>query len=270
MGRPGYLTRLVLVSFSIMTRRRFYAPPETFAADAKSVTLGAEETRHLRGVLRLKEGAEVYVFDGTGGEFRGEVRKVARDSTEVNLNEEVAPARPESPLGLTLAVALLKGEKFDLVLQKATELGADPMIPIMTARADVRIKSDDDVTRKLVRWRRIALEATKQCGRARLMRIEMPMAFAKLIDQPASGGETRFMFAERDGVSFEAAVSDSTKKADRVIALVGSEGGFSDGEIVQARESGWKIVTLGGRVMRAETAAIAIAALLQHRFGDLK
>ena len=251
-----------------MTRRRFYAPPEAFAPDVKSATLSTEETRHLRDVLRLKHGDEVYVFDGAGHEFRGEVLSISRDSTDVAVIEEVEPARPESPLDLALAVALLKGEKFDLVVQKATELGVTSLIPIITSRADVKIKSDDDSERRVSRWQRIALEATKQCGRARLMKIEAPISFAQLINQPAKAGEARFMFAEREGVSFETALQDLPNRPDKVTALIGSEGGFSDEEIAQARDSGWKIVTLGGRIMRAETAAIAIAALLQHRFGD--
>jgi len=252
-----------------MTRRRFYAPPEAFAPDVKSATLSTEETRHLRDVLRLKHGDEVYVFDGAGHEFRGEVLSISRDSTDVAVIEEVEPARPESPLDLALAVALLKGEKFDLVVQKATELGVTSLVPIITSRADVKIKSNDDSERKVSRWRRIALESTKQCGRARLMKIEAPISFAQLINQPAKAGEGRFMFAEREGVSFETALQALPNRPDKVTALIGSEGGFSDEEIAQARDSGWKIVTLGGRIMRAETAAIAIAALLQHRFGDL-
>src|SRR5947207_9357003 len=149
-----------------MTRRRFYAPPQAFASGAKSVTLSAEQTRHLRDVLRLKSGDEVYVFDGTGREVRGLVQNITRDSTEVSVGDEVEPARPESPLNLTLAVSLLKGEKFDLVVQKVTEMGVVRVIPIITARADVKIRNDEDAERKLIRWRRIALEATTQCGRA--------------------------------------------------------------------------------------------------------
>ena len=252
-----------------MTRRRFYAPPEAFAPDVKSAILSTEETRHLRDVLRLKHGDEVYVCDGAGREFRGEVRSISRDSTDIDVIAEVDPTCPESPLDLALAVALLKGEKFDLVVQKATELGVTSLVPIITSRADVKIKSDDDSERKVSRWQRIALEATKQCGRARLMKIEAPISFAQLINQPAKAGEGRLMFGEREGVSFETALQALPNRADKLTALIGSEGGFSDEEIAQARDSDWKIVTLGGRIMRAETAAIAIAALLQHRLGDL-
>ena len=252
-----------------MTRRRFYATPDSFSADKTSATLDADETRHLRDVLRLTIGDEVYVFDGQGREFRCAIVEIERTSVRLKIAEEVAPARPESPIDLALAVALLKGEKFDLVVQKATELGVTSLVPIITLRADVKIKTDDDSERKVSRWQRIALEATKQCGRARLMKIEAPTSFARLINQPAKAGEGRLMFAEREGVSFETALQALPNHPDRVTALIGSEGGFSDEEIAQARDSDWKIITLGGRIMRAETAAIAIAALLQHRFGDL-
>jgi 16S rRNA (uracil1498-N3)-methyltransferase len=252
-----------------MTRRRFYAPPQAFASDAKSVTLSAEETRHVRDVLRLKSGDEVYVFDGAGREVRGRVQSITRESTEVSVGDEVEPARPESPLTLTLAVALLKGEKFDLVVQKMTELGVVRVIPVITARADVKIRNDDDAERKLIRWRRITLEASKQCGRARLMDIENPSAFHDFVERPG-GDELRLMFSERGGAALETAVGDTDKRRDSVNSLVGSEGGWTDEEIDQARDAGWKIVTLGGRILRAETAAIAVSALLQHRFGDLQ
>jgi len=250
-----------------MTRRRFYATPSSFVSDNTSVTLNADETRHLRDVLRLSAGDEVYVFDGEGREFRGAIAAVDRSSARLSVIEEVMPARPESPLTLTLAVALLKGEKFDFVIQKATELGVTSLIPIITSRADVKIRSADDAERKITRWQRITLESTKQSGRSRLMRVEAPAKFAQLIGEPQAG-KLRLMFAERNGGSLPTALNEMLENP-AVIALIGPEGGFSDEEIDQARDSGWKIVTLGGRIMRAETAAIAIAALLQHRFGDL-
>jgi 16S rRNA (uracil1498-N3)-methyltransferase len=251
-----------------MTRRRFYAPPEAFASDTKSATLSADETRHLRDVLRLKSGDEVYIFDGAGREFSGQVQNITRDSTKVSISEEVEPARPESPLNLTLAVALLKGEKFDLVVQKMTELGVVRVIPLVTARADVKIHSDADGDRKLIRWRRIILEASKQCGRTGLMNIENPTAFHDFVDRP-SGDELRLMFSERGGASLATAVGERSEKSDPVTALIGSEGGWTNEEIDQARDAGWKIVTFGGRILRAETAVIVVAALLQNHFGDL-
>jgi 16S rRNA (uracil1498-N3)-methyltransferase len=252
-----------------MTRRRFYAPPVAFALDAQTVSLSADEARHARDVLRLQPVDEVYVFDGAGKEFRCAVREFAHDGAVLEVLEEVEPARPESSLNLTLGIALLKGEKFDLVVQKATELGASRIVLIATTRADVRIRGGDEAKRKVTRWQRIALEAAKQCGRARLMEIEEPVVFKALIDRPAREGELRVMFAERNGTSLAEVASDPQSGSMKLSALVGSEGGWTDDEIELAREAGWQIVTLGGRTLRAETAAIVAVTLLQHRFGDL-
>jgi 16S rRNA (uracil1498-N3)-methyltransferase len=248
-----------------MTRRRFYAN----LADRTSIILSDDEARHARDVLRLQHGDVVYVFDGEGAEYRATISLVNRRGVIVDLVAEVEPAKPESKVELTLAVALLKGEKFDLVVQKATELGVARLIPLITTRADVRIRNETDAERKVARWRRIALEATKQCGRARLMRIQAPVEFVSLVDQPARKKELRLMFAERDGESFAKARTDSRSRPSIVTALIGSEGGWGDEEIAQARANNWKIITLGGRTLRAETAAIVVAALLQNRFGDL-
>jgi 16S rRNA (uracil1498-N3)-methyltransferase len=271
-----------------MTRRRFYAPPEAFSPDGRSAKLSGDETRHLRNVLRLKSGDEIFLFDGAGKEFHCRVQTVPRDSTEVSVIKQVEAAQPESGLNLTLAIALLKGEKFDLVIQKATELGVTRIIPVITSRADVRIKSDDDAERKTTRWQRIVLEATKQCGRARLMKIEAPMMFSDLVrvGDTNSGARAnasddacapvallssyvRMMFTERQGASLAEALGDGKNGPQHLTALIGPEGGWADDEIEQACGAGWKIVTLGGRILRAETAAIVIATLIQHRFGDL-
>jgi 16S rRNA (uracil1498-N3)-methyltransferase len=252
-----------------MTRRRFYAPPAAFAPDGQSVVFGAEETRHARDVLRLQRGDEVYVFDGAGREYRCAIAEIDRNSTRLNLVERAQPARPESPLKLTLAVALLKGERFDLVVQKATELGASGIVPLATARADARIRGAEDSARRVRRWRRIALEAAKQSGRACLIRIDDPNDFESFVGRTADKHELRLMFAERDGISFAELAASLASKPASITALVGSEGGWTDEEITLARGAGWDILTLGGRTLRAETAALAVTALLQHRFGDL-
>ncbi len=251
------------------TRRRFYAPLPAFAPADKIVTLGTDETRHARNVLRLKPGDDVYVFDGEGHEYRCRLAAFDRHTARLDLIETVEPARPESRLSLTLAVALLKGEKFDLVVQKATELGVTRLIPIVTARADVRIRDERDAERKLERWRRIVLESIKQCGRAQLMKIDAPEMFESVLAIPEDDDHLRLIFAERNGSPLSKSAAGLSSRPKKLTALIGSEGGWTDDEISKAREQDWKIVTLGGRTLRAETAAIAIAALLQHAFGDL-
>jgi 16S rRNA (uracil1498-N3)-methyltransferase len=251
----------------LMTRRRFYAPRIAFAADGDTITLSADEARHARDVLRLGRGDEVFVFDGEGREYRCNITDIASRSMTLIVAEEAQPAKPESPLDLTLAVALLKGEKFDLVVQKATELGVTKLVPLITTRADVRIREPQDAARKVERWQRIALEAAKQCGRARLMQVNAPTNLDEFF-RSITDVQLKVMFTERDGGAVDVAI-ETKPDFKSVIALVGSEGGWTDDEITQAREHGWQLVTLGGRTLRAETAAIAAATLLQHRFGDL-
>ena len=251
-----------------MSRRRFYAPPESFAPDGARVTLAREETQHFRSVLRLKAGDEVFVFDGEGREFACVVANDGRGgATELTVRERVAPQNPESPFELTLAVALLKGEKFDLVVQKATELGVARIVPVMTKRADVRIDRAKRTTHRDERWARLALEAAKQSGRARVPEVGAPIELKKLFEGENATGA--LMFAERGGESLNSALASLSAGSRTLVALVGPEGGWETSEIDAARAHGWRIVTLGGRTLRAETAAIAVATLLQHRRGDL-
>ena len=254
-----------------MSRRRFFAPPDAFKP--QTVTLTSDEARHLRDVLRLKQGDEVYEFDGIGKEFRCTVSGWKRDEVTLDKCEQVAPPHPESPLDLTLATALLKGDKFDLVVQKATELGITRIVPVMTRHADIHLRDSSDGEKRVNRWRRIALEAAKQCGRARVPDVDMPAEFGELIR--TAGDSLRVMFSEREGRSLEEVIAQERqakayRTPDSVTALVGSEGGWANDEIKAASDSGWRIVTLGGRILRAETAAITVSVLLQHAFGDLK
>jgi 16S rRNA (uracil1498-N3)-methyltransferase len=243
-----------------MSRRRFFAPPSAFNFNKQTVTLTADEARHLREVLRLKPGDAVSVFDGEGKEFRGVVAQARREFAELELHGEMLPARPESPLQITLAVALLKGEKFDLVVQKATELGVNKFVPLITRHADIKLRDEADAAKRVGRWQRIALEAAKQSGRALVPEINLPVSFESVLTSSS------LLFSERGGRS----LNEVQEQFDAVTAITGSEGGWSDEELERANSAGAKTITLGGRILRAETAAITAAALLQYRFGDLK
>lgn len=239
--------------------RRFFSPKENF--NFRTIKLNADETTHLRDVLRLRVGENVQVFDGEGKEFFCEIETISKRETILKIIEEISPPAPISDLDLTLAVALLKGEKFELVVQKAVELGVRTFVPLMTKRCDVKIKNAQDFDKKLERLHRITLEACKQSGRADLMKIEDLTYFHEYL---GSAEGTKILFSERNGESFSSI--NSTKK---ITAVIGSEGGWDDSEIEAARHNNFRIITFGGRVLRAETAAISIAAILQNHFGDL-
>ncbi len=254
-----------------MPLRRFYAPPESFSDDGARVVLSREESRHLAGALRLSAGDEVRVFDGEGREFLCAVTQTTARDGALEVRGRVDPPRAESPLDLTLACALLKGEKFDTVVQKATELGVARVVPVGAARADVKLPRagrEGDGSKRVGRWRRIAVEAAKQSGRARVPLIDGPKSLGEVLigTEPAA---RRLMFAERGGRGLVETVTAWDEKPARVAALVGPEGGWDGEEIEEARGAGWQIVTLGGRVLRAETAGVVVVALLQHLCGDL-
>ncbi|MDQ3472976.1 MAG: 16S rRNA (uracil(1498)-N(3))-methyltransferase [Acidobacteriota bacterium] len=252
-----------------MSRRRFYAPSGAFSAHSRTVTLETDEARHLREVLRLKPGDEVYVFDGAGKEFRCAIESSRRDTAVLNLLEEVSPARPESRLQLTLAVALLKSDKFDLVVQKATELGVVSLVPVMTKLADVKLRDESDGQKRLLRWRRIALEAAKQSGRALVPEIAAPVVFSEMMGSEDLA-DYKILFSERGGTSLDSLHAGRPGAESAITVLIGSEGGWTDVELEEAKAAGWFVITLGGRTLRAETAAIAVTTLMQHLFGDLK
>jgi 16S rRNA (uracil1498-N3)-methyltransferase len=246
-----------------MQRYRFFATPAQFTSS--TVTLDADEAHHLTRVLRLSEGAQVFVFDGVGNEWRSEVARIHKREVELTLRERLSDA-VESPLALTLAQALVKGDKFDWIVQKATELGVSRIVPLITEHSDIR-RAEERAEQKLQRWQRIALEALKQCGRRKLVDITTPVPFSEFSAPPSA--ETTLFFSERGGRSLHE-VAASLRPELPLNLCIASEGGWSEAEIQKAEADGFLAIHLGSRILRTETAAITAVALAQHHFGDLR
>ena len=238
--------------------RRFFADPDSFSDGV--VTLDGNEARHARDVLRLRAGDEIAVFDGIGNEYAARLEEVGKTGAVASVTGRLEPSAPESPLAITLASVVIPGDKYDLIVQKAVELGVVRFIPLSSIRSEVKLK---ELHKKMVRWQRIALDAAKQCGRATLMSIEAPQNVGDLLSG-ASADETKIFFSERGGEALPELTSPSS-----LTVVIGPKGGWDDQEIEAAAQNQFSVVTLGGRIMRAETAAIAITAILQHRFGDI-
>lgn len=240
--------------------RRFYSPPDRIVNG--KVVLRAEETRHLRDVLRLRVGDEASVFNGLGREFLTTVETISKSDATLAVVREIPPSSPESELDITLAAAMLPGEKYEITVQKAVELGVRKLVPLYSKRCEVKSGGG----RRLERWQKMAVESAKQSGRARLMEIVEPVDIAEFLEISRSDKkETALVFfSERDGEGF-----NSIKADKKITAVFGPKGGWDDAELAAAKAAGFSIITFGGRIMRAETAAIAITAILQHRFGDL-
>ncbi len=248
-----------------MQRRRFYAPPESRIDD--SITLSSDESHHLLRVLRLTIGDELFVFDGDGDEYRCEFTEVKNKIAVVEVIEKLNNP-VESPLQLTLAQALAKGEKFDFIVQKATELGASCITPLITEYADVKLNAEQ-AGKRLERWQRISLEALKQSGRRKIVKIALPVSIEKFFESnDQKNKEEIIFFNERGGLTLEPALN-SLKNKEIVTAMIGPEGGWSDKEIHLFNQHACKSVTLGGRILRTETAAIAAITLLQYVLGDM-
>jgi 16S rRNA (uracil1498-N3)-methyltransferase len=242
-----------------MQRHRFYAPSAQISNS--HITLDADEAHHLARVLRLPVGARVYAFDGSGHEYLCEVSQTNKHAAELAILEPL-PDVVESPLQLTLAQALLKHDKFDWVVQKATELGLTRLVPLLTEHCDIR-HAEARAEARLHRWRRIALEAVKQCGRRTLPVITEPRTWSEYCAQEASA--LKLILSERGGQR----LSLLTSATISVGAAVASEGGWSEAELQLAEQHGFTPIHLGPRILRAETAAITAVSLLQQRFGDL-
>lgn len=242
-----------------MTIRRFFS--DSIDPAAKRATLGPEEAHHARDVLRLKTGDDLSLFDGEGREFSGTLHSLTKTFGEVVDVSEIEPSAPESPLAITQASVVIPGDKYDLVVQKAVELGVMNFVPVTSMRCEIKLK---DIDKKLARWRRIALDAAKQCGRARLMEIGEPQDVRAFLKDNAGNFGRRVFFSEREGskLSFES-------RPETLLFVIGPKGGWDNSELAAARDSNFEIVTFGGRIMRAETASIALTAILQHRFGDI-
>lgn len=236
--------------------RRFYSEEVDNAAG--TISLDRVQSSHAKLVLRLREGDKVSVFDGRGHEFECEISELNKKETRLRIIRESAPPADESPLELTLAASLLKNDKFDLVIQKGVELGVTRLVPLLASRTEIQARK---AAARTERWEKIVIEASKQCGRATLMQIDMP---AEVSDIASKDGDLRVVFAERGGESFPE-IGDPGS----VIAVVGPEGGWEENELQLLADAGFEMVTLGNRILRAETASITAAALLQHRYGDL-
>lgn len=236
-------------------RRFFYDPAQE--SDGHLLIEGAE-AHHISTVLRLRLGETTELLDGAGRVLTGQIERISADRVLFRILSR--RQEPESRSPLTLAAALLKGKKMDLLVQKATELGVHHFIPVITRYCEPQGRDKHAADR----WQRIMLEACKQCGRPWLMRISTPLPLHEL-EIPADS--LKIMPWEREtACSF----SDITMQAGQpALLLIGPEGGFHPQEVDFAKQCGFKTVSLGPRILRAETAALTAAVLVQNGLGNL-
>jgi 16S rRNA (uracil1498-N3)-methyltransferase len=242
---------------------RFYVPQPRI--EKERLKIEGDEVKHIRKVLRLKAGDEIIVFDGLGKEYEGIIVEEEPSSVMIKI-QNVSFSKKDSPLEVTLAQSLLKGEKMDYLIQKATELGVKEIIPFFSSRSVPLLEKSGRLKRHH-RWGKISIEASKQCGRGVVSKIEPLQDYSEML-QIASPGSLRLILWEREGVRLKE-VLERSKEKTRIFFIIGPEGGFSQEEVEEAKREGFIPVTLGRRILRAETASLCLLSILQYERGDI-
>lgn len=243
---------------------RFFVPQKNIRG--ASATVAGPELEHMRKVLRLAAGDRVVLFDDGGSEHEGVIRSLGSASGDIAITRSYRPQR-ESPLSITLAQGLGKGDKLDWVVEKATELGAAAVMPFLSARTVPRPDAAA-AEKRAARWRRIALGAAKQSGRTKIPEILPLINFSDLVAR-AWRCELKILFYEGESARGLAEARAEAPRVQSLMIVVGPEGGFTREEIAAAVGAGFLPLRLGARILRTETAAVAVLSLAQFIWGDL-
>lgn len=230
-------------------------------ASGAELELGTAAAGHVVRVLRLAAGDALTLFNGSGGEYQAEIMEIRRGAARVQVGEHV-PVESESPLAVTLVQGVSRGERMDWVIQKATELGVHAILPVLTERSVVKLDARQSAA-KHAHWRAIAISACEQCGRNRVPEIGRAVELGDWLAANRGAG-TRITLDARASVPLSKLAA-----AQPVTLLIGPEGGLTYHEREGARSAGFEARTLGPRVLRTETAAVAALSVIQAIAGDL-
>lgn len=229
------------------------------------VTLTGNAAGHITRVLRLRAGEPLTLFDGSGGEHSARIESAGGGTVTAALLEHLAIER-ESPLVLTLAQGVSRGERMDWVVQKATELGVTRIVPLLTERSVVRLDAQQ-ARKKLAHWNAVCIAACEQCGRNRLPQLQEPQELPAFLG--GKDEQSLKLLLSVQGPEKEVRLQDLPRPAAAISVLIGPEGGLAPEEQAAACAAGFTPVRLGPRVLRTETAAVVALTIIQREFGDL-
>ncbi len=244
---------------------RFFTAPENITDE--NVVLRGTDVVHIRTVLRLKSGDRVQVLDGDGNCFTVILTRVGREKIESRIVSKEDVDDCESALMISLGQGMVKGTGFDGIVRRAVELGVGHVAPISAKRCIVKL-SKEDASKKIGRWQRIAREASKQCGRARVPEVGPKPISVKEFCSTYREADLRLIFWEEER-SVRIGDLPKIKAISSAAVLIGPEGGFAADEIESVMEYGFQSVSLGPRLLRTDTAPLAVLSILQHLWGDL-
>lgn len=242
---------------------RFYLAPENWQPD--SLVLTGSEAHHLRNVLRLEPGDKVVVFDGRGRELTAEI--ASADSAQIQLRKLHEAQTPPLRCRITLGQAIPKGKNMDLIVQKAVEIGASEIAPILSDRTVVRL-DEESAASKQAKWQSVAIEAAKQCGQNWLPQVQTPQSLAHFFQEHRRFDLQLIGSLQGDAVHLKKILEEYFAEHDdrpaNVLMLVGPEGDFTPAELSLARSQGCRPITLGPIVLRVETASIYCMSVLSY------
>ncbi len=239
---------------------RFFVDPDIIRADELSIS--GSDVRHIRDVLRLKPGDKILTVDGTGAEYEVALESIGRDQVTGRIIGKNTVTR-ETKLQLTVAQAVPKSDKMDTVIRMGTELGVKEFIPVITERVVVQ----GNFEHKLARWRRICVESCKQSGRTVIPEVREPVKFPELVRDLKDWQLAVIPWEVHKGESLKDVIKDTS--ITEVIVFIGPEGGFSHEEAELAKSAGVVPVSLGSRILRTDTAAVAATANIMQIFSEI-
>jgi 16S rRNA (uracil1498-N3)-methyltransferase len=253
-----------------MSIHRFYVPPKQIING--NVFIRGTDVWHINKVLRLSKGEQVIVFDGTGHEYRVVLGK--RKSREIlGTVVEQWERHAESPLYLTLVQGIPKANKMDVIVQKASEIGVNVIVPLQTERSVLNMKqkklNEESISKKLDRWTRIGIEAVKQSGRTAIPQIQTLVNVEEFLIQPLSADLKLLLWEEEQQNSLKHVLRTHAETVRSAVIVIGPEGGFTKEEAGQFMAQGYQTVSLGKRILRTETAGLVVLGILQYEYGDL-
>ncbi len=230
---------------------------ENLSDVSTSIPLDRNASHYVKKVLRYSMGDELIVFDGSGKEYLCSISDL-KEKVILNV-KEIKESKIKPSRDIILLQGLLKGKKMDLVVQKATEIGVKTIVPVITGRSQTRRVSKGD------RWRKIANEALRQCGRVDTVAIEEAVNFSDLVNNalPHYEDALKIVFYEKSRKPLHV-IEEELKGAKKIVLFTGPEGGFSSEETQLLEDNGFRVVSMGDLILRAETAAIVASGIIQY------
>ena len=251
------------------SKHRFFVPPPQIKNG--KVCIRGTDVWHITKVLRLSQGQKVIVFDGTGREYLVALDKPKRQEV-FGFIQDQWELPSESPLKLSLVQAVPKSDKMDLIVQKATEIGVNEIIPLNSTRSiwgtKTKHSQQSKVHQRLERWSRIGIEAAKQSCRTSVPLVRPVLSIEEFLAQPREAGLKLLLWEEEEQRALKESLRSQVEAVKSVSVVIGPEGGFTEEESEQFQEHGYLAVSLGKRILRTETAGLVVLGILQYEFGD--